>query len=255
MRTSSSKLVLGGVEQIGAHARRTAGVVHEGVDACRAARRPARRAGRGRRRAPRPPGCTQRRRPAPQPASTSARPLRAGCRRAPAPTRPVPARGTRQGRCLGCRRSRGRPAKFGGGRLLSRRGVEILVCQRTALHPGGPKNVRYGSPARQPPDVQRGLARVVVAPLARFPARGPRARRHVVPAVRPVIDGVQQQPSCAGSAGRYGPPDRTACPACAGPPARTRHRPSPRAARTRREPQQALRARSRRRSCPPAHDR
>src|SRR6187397_18375 len=42
--------------------------------------------------------------------------------------------------------------------------------------------------------VERGLADVVIAPLARFAARGRGPLGHVVPPVRPVIDGVEQQP-------------------------------------------------------------
>src|SRR5262249_41767180 len=42
--------------------------------------------------------------------------------------------------------------------------------------------------------IERRFARVIVAPLARLTARNPGAWRHVVPTVRPVIDGMQQQP-------------------------------------------------------------
>ena len=46
---------------------------------------------------------------------------------------------------------------------------------------------------------------VIVAPLARLAARHLRARRHVVPAVRPVIDRMQQQPLVLGGwSERYG---------------------------------------------------
>src|SRR5262245_65463873 len=43
-------------------------------------------------------------------------------------------------------------------------------------------------------DVESGLAQVVVAPHARLAVRNTRAGGHVIPPVRPVIDGMQQQP-------------------------------------------------------------
>ena len=52
---------------------------------------------------------------------------------------------------------------------------------------------QVGRAGGEPPDVERHLAQVVVAPLARFAAWNARAGRHVVPAVGPVIDRVQQQ--------------------------------------------------------------
>ena len=100
--------------------------------------------------------------------------------------------------------------------VTSARASSVTVTRVAVL--AGPKNVRYGAPSASRLHVQRRLARVVVAPLARLAARRPRAGRHVVPAVRPVIDRVQQQTLMIGGR-RSGTARRTACrarcsPAC-----------------------------------------
>src|SRR5262245_16199258 len=50
------------------------------------------------------------------------------------------------------------------------------------------KECQVRRPLCEPFDVQRCLARVVIAPLARFAPWNLRSRRHVIPAVRTVID-------------------------------------------------------------------
>ncbi len=107
----------------------------------------------------------------------------------------------------------------------------------------------------EPSDEQRRLAQVVVAPLTRFAARNARPGRHVIPAVGPVIDRVQQQ-TVMRRVGAQVRADRrrSASRAPRGPPARS-------ANRLRRAPRAAVRVgagpapQSPRRSCPPARDR
>src|ERR1043166_957798 len=48
-------------------------------------------------------------------------------------------------------------------------------------------------PIRQPPNEQRELERMIIAPHAGLAARHFATRRHVVPSVRAMINGVQQQ--------------------------------------------------------------
>ena len=170
--------LLGRLEQVGADARRPPGVVDERVDArrsvrARASTQPraivaARDVGRevvdARRRVAR---------------SSSSTPATSASARTPH-EREVPA----------VARERARDAEADAARAA---GDERAF--RASCGSGGPREEasRYGRALGEPLDVERRFARVVVAPLARFAARRRGAGRHVVPAVRPVIDRVQQQ--------------------------------------------------------------
>ena len=202
--------VLGRFEQVGAHARRAAGVVDERVDRAERAR-PRRRCGARSSR-------LRRDRRAGSATSAPAAAQLVERRRATSDSGRVPP----SARFQPSRGERARDAEADAARAAGdeRRASWTVQPFASAIAVTSRPEERQVRPALgEPLHVQRRLAQVVVAPLARLAARRSRARRHVVPSVRPVIDRVQQQTLMAGVGAQVRPGRRTACrgrcrPAC-----------------------------------------
>src|SRR4051812_46862527 len=90
------------------------------------------------------------------------------------------------------------PPVMSAARLPSTRASRLLgegvsgVCSRSGMR--WTEECEVGFVFRDAQKVHRNFSRVVVAPLARLAAGDVRTGRHVIPSVRPVIHGVQQEP-------------------------------------------------------------
>src|SRR5690606_2171067 len=77
--------------------------------------------------------------------------------------------------------------------MLCRTGRSRAACRADGTDRSGAEERVVRLASRQAPDEQRQLPRVVIAPHRRLAARHLPAARDVVPAIGPMVDGVEQQ--------------------------------------------------------------